>query len=192
MKGLKNIKPKNFIVFIILIGIIFSLYFYMNNNKSDKVKANTEAEKLLAMDLETKYPATPTGVVKLYSRISKCLYNDKWDNDEVNALIDMMRKLFATELLEENPKGKHNKNFKSEIADYKENKRTIMTYKIDGSNQVKKQKKDGVAYATLNSVYSTAESKDYYKIYQNFMLKKEGKQWKILGWKSIPEIEINE
>lgn len=192
MKGLKNIKPKNFIVFIILIGIIFSLYFYMNNNKSDKVKANTEAEKLLAMDLETKYPATPTGVVKLYSRISKCLYNDKWDNDEVNALIDMMRKLFATELLEENPKGKHNKNFKSEIADYKENKRTIMTYKIDGSNQVKKQKKDGVAYATLNSVYSIAESKDYYKIYQNFMLKKEGKQWKILGWKSIPEIEINE
>lgn len=192
MKGLKNIKPKKFIVFIILIGIIFSLYFYMNNNKPDKVKANTEAEKLLTMDLETEYPATPTGVVKLYSRILKCLYNDKWDNDEVNELIDMMRKLFAAELLEKNPKEKHNTNFKSEIADYKENKRTIMTYKIDGGNQVKTQKKEGVAYATLNSVYSIAESKDHYKIYQNFMLRKEGKQWKILGWKSIPEIEIDE
>lgn len=193
MKGLKNVNPKNFMVFIVLTGVIVGLYFYLNGNKQvDNMKGRTEAEKLLLKDLDGDYPATPTGVVKLYNRISKCLYNDPWNNDEVNGLIDMMRELFSVELLENNPAEKYNTSFKADIADYHEKRKTIMTYKVDGSNQVKTQEENGAEYATLNSVYSVAENKDHYKIYQRFILKKEGNQWKILGWKSIPDTEVIE
>lgn len=193
MKGLGNRNLKNFIVFIVLMGIIFSLYFYLNNNRQEETaQVKTEAEKLLAKDLETEYPASPTAVVKLYSRISKCLYNDKWDNDEVNELIIMIRGLYSTELLENNPTEKHNQSFKSDIAEYQDKKKTIMTYRVDGNRKVETWEKDSVEYASLNSVYSIAENKDHYKVYQNFVLKKEGKQWKILGWTNIPEIDIEE
>lgn len=193
MKGLKNGNPRQFIIFILLIGVIFSLYFYLNNNKQeDTVVAKTEAGKLLAKDLTTEYPATPTAVVKLYNRITKCLYNDKMENDDVNELIVMVRKLYSNELLENNPEEKYNAIFKADIADYKDKKKAIMTYRVDGNTQVDTWEKDGAEYASLNTIYSVAENKDHYKIYQNFLLKKEDKQWKIIGWKNIPETKIVE
>lgn len=193
MNGQRNKNPKNVIVFIVLIGIIFSLYFYLNNNKQeDAVKTKTEAEKLLEKDLTNDYPATPTSVVKLSNRISKCLYNDKLNNEQVNELIVMIRKLYSKELLENNPEEKYNKTFKSDIADYQDKKKSIMTYRVDGNNQVDNWEKDGVEYASLNTVYSVAEKKDHYKIYQNFILNKENSQWKIVGWTGIPETEIEE
>ncbi|ROR21896.1 hypothetical protein EDD66_1195 [Mobilisporobacter senegalensis] len=193
MKGLGNRNSKNFVVFIVLMGIIFSLYFYLNNNKQEETaQVKTEAEKLLAKDLEAEYPASPTTVVKLYNRISKCLYNGKWDNDEVNQLIDMIRKLYSSELLVNNPEEKHNQSFKSDIAEYQDKKRKISDYRVDGNGQMVTWEKEGIEYASLNAIYYIAENKNHDEIYQNFVLKKEGKQWKILGWTNIPEIDIEE
>lgn len=193
MDGQRNKNPKNIIVFIVLIGIIFSLYFYLNNNKQeDAVKTKTEVEKLLAKDLSSEYPATPTSVVKLSSRISKCLYNDKLNNEQVNELIVMIRKLYSKELLDNNPEEKYNKTFKSDIADYQDKKRKISDYRVDGNSQVNNWEKDGREYASLNVKYYVAEKKKHDDIYQNFILIKENSQWKILGWKSIPETEIEE
>lgn len=187
----KNSKQP-FILLIVIVAV-FIIFFIQRSKQPDNTvkKTNTEAQKLLAKDITIDYPATPTAVVKMYSRISKCLYNNNWENDEVNGLIEMIRLLYSEELLKNNPDDKYMASFKADIADYKDKKRTIMTYQIEGNSQIKTWDKEGIEYASLNTQYSMAEQKEHYKVFQEFLLKKDANsQWKIVGWKSIPEIDI--
>lgn len=197
-KNLKNLKfskkPKQMLIFTVMMIIILVAYFYLRDNKdSESMKLpNTEASRLLVKDVEIDYPATPTSVVKLYSRIIKTLYNDKWKNEEVDGLIQMLRLLYSEELLSKNEQEKYNTTIKSDIAEYNDKQKEIINYRVDGKSQVVTWKKDGVDYASLNVMYSMREKKDSFKIYENFILIKEKDKWKIVGWTSVPEVDIVE
>lgn len=190
--GIKN--PKQVLIFMILMSIILITFFSMRRNQEDGVVKlpNTEASRLLVRDLEVDYPATPTSVVKLYSRIIKTLYNDKWKNEEVDGMIHMLRMLYSEELLSQNEEEKYNKLFKSDIAEYKDKQKEIINYRVDGKSQVVTWEEDEKEYASLNVMYSMREKKRSFKIYENFILTKEEQGWKILGWTIVPKVEIVE
>lgn len=188
----KNIRQK--LIFLAIILVIFALYFATSKNQDEKnaTKKATEAEKILSIDLSTEYPKTPTAVMVLYSRISKALYNGEWDKDTTNALIDEMYQLYATELQVANPKETFQKNFKMEIAGYKDKSKKVMTYRVDGNDNVITTNENSVELANLNVSYSISKKNSHHTMYQNFILKKEADQWRILGWRSVPKVKIVE
>ena len=75
-----------------------AVYYYISStdgdNANEKTEPGTEVEKLLAKDLDTKYPETPVEVLKLYWRFNKCMYNDKMSDSEFEGLLKQLRKLY--------------------------------------------------------------------------------------------------
>ena len=78
-------KDKKIAQFIGGLGLvcvaILIVYFVLNQKANDdifskKENVSTEVQNILSKDLEGNYPATVREVVRLYSRISKCYYNE--------------------------------------------------------------------------------------------------------------------
>lgn len=60
----------------IFVVVVIYTYYYINNATKpvfpDTIREKTEAEILIEKDIEIAYPATPTEVLRLHLRITKC------------------------------------------------------------------------------------------------------------------------
>ncbi|MBO4510790.1 MAG: hypothetical protein J5718_05545, partial [Lachnospiraceae bacterium] len=85
----KKKSPLGTIVFMVLfaavvIGIYFAITRNKDNSSTKEIPAETsEADTLIKKDLDWEYPATPREVLKLYCRITKCLYNDDLTDEQI-------------------------------------------------------------------------------------------------------------
>ena len=79
---MKDKKIAQFIGGIGLVCVAILIVYFVLNQKADddifskKENVSTEVQNILAKDMERNYPATVREVVRLYSRISKCYYNE--------------------------------------------------------------------------------------------------------------------
>lgn len=163
------------------------------NEQKDEIGGGTEAEKLIAKDLENNYPGTPREVLKLYSRISKCLYSGELKDGQLEGLAEQIRLLFDDELLAQNPEGEYLEDLRADVEEYKELKKTIISYVIQKSSSVKESTVEGKKYATIIVTYMLREKSDYVKSYEEFVLREdEDGHWKILGWKLLEPDEVEE
>lgn len=192
-------KTKSILTWIILLAIavgIIVAYFILSSRKNE---ANYEAEKevtevtrLLDKNLDTAYPATPREVVKLYSRIMKCLYDQPIEAKQLAALTDQLRLLFDEELLGANPREQHIELLQAEIAEYAAAKRTVMSYQVESANNVVLWEYEQNEYARLVASYTEKEELSYLKVFEEFVLRKNDKgRWKIVGWKLTDKIDID-
>ena len=185
---------------LLLLGIVLLIVFYWLNNRpddstfaGDDVK-NTEAQKILAKDIDRYYPASVREVVRLYSRITKCWYNEKISAEEFAGLIAMQRKLFDAELLEENPLPAFTERLTREITDAKETKRTMINYRVQKESSVKKWETAEGSFASIIVCFMLKNNTEGYEYtYEEFLLREdENEQWKIVGWQLIAPIEIED
>ncbi len=174
MKGSKKSSKNNTVmtvIMMIVIGCVIVGTFAYIYNREDKDKLEpdielTEVQKLLVMDLESTYPATPREVVKLYSRFSMCIHNDDLTDEEFEKLGDKVQNLYAKELIEANPSDEYLMNL------------------ADSGNSIITWKEDGKEFARLLATYSLREGKEYNSVRQEFLLQKdEAGLYKILGWR---------
>lgn len=173
------------IVLVVAVGIGF-WQIIASKNSQDQDTARSKVEEvnaILKKDFSTGYPGTPREVVKMYSRINSCLYNNKLGDEDVDKLVDKMRELFDDELLASNPKDSHVEKLKEEMEQFRDAKRFISSYSIDNNSTVTKEKIKDMQYASLYASYLVQEGTDYSKTYEKFLLRedKDGK-WKIVGW----------
>ncbi len=172
---------------ILAILIIWSFYnITMKGQSQGDEIPKTEVEKLVKKDIEGNYPGTPREVLKLYCRITQCLYNDEMTEEQFEQLADQLRLLFDDELLENNENELYKKNLSTDIMSYHENEERISSYdvQLDSATKygtIKKEK-----YATLKVsllIQKSGSNKGLTKIYEEFLLRKskDGK-WKILNW----------
>jgi hypothetical protein len=152
----------------------------------------TELEILLEKDIPGSYPSSPREVLKLYSRITKVLYSEKLNDEQIGKLSEQICGLYDDELIANKPKENYLLDLKVEITDYRENNRTIMQYVIEDSDSVVYWDKKDQKYASLVASYTMKENNKYTKTFEEFILRKdkEGK-WKILGWKLSDKTEID-
>jgi len=192
MKGSKKSSKNNTVmtvIMMIVIGCVIVGTFAYIYNREDKDKLEpdielTEVQKLLVMDLESTYPATPREVVKLYSRFSMCIHNDDLTDEEFEKLGDKVQNLYAKELIEANPSDEYLMNLAVEVAEYHKSERKIKSYTIDSGNSIITWKEDGKEFARLLATYSLREGKEYNSVRQEFLLQKdEAGLYKILGWR---------
>lgn len=146
----------------------------------------SEIQTLLDMDFTNDYPGTPREVIKVYSRITSCLYNQSMSDEKQEALVEKMRELFDEELKNSNPQKDQMEDLRADIKEYKKAKRSISSYMIEKNSSVVKQKVKEKECASLYASYLLQEGSAYKKSTEKFLLCKDKKgKWKILGWELV-------
>ena len=192
---MKKTKQKTmgtiFIMAILVIAVGVGFWQIMESkraqSKNEEKSKIEEVNEIIEKDFEANYPGTPREVVKMYSRISSCCYNQELSDDELVLLVEKMRELFDEELLAANPTEKHIEELKKDAEKYHEAKRTISSNTEDKNSSVEKKNIDGKEYASLRASYLVQESNSgYTKTYEEFILRADDKKhWKIVGWQVV-------
>lgn len=178
-------KAKTIIIVIILAALIGGYYFYLSNKeKAQKETMVSTVQDILLRNLETNYPPTPKEVVKYFSDISKCVYNESYTDEELQKLADKLLALYDDELVENNPREQYVKDLAKDVEDMRKNGYSIATYTPSASTDVQYDTIDGRECAKLYCTYSIKTGANYVSSRQVFMLRRENAtgHWKILGF----------
>lgn len=176
-------------------GLVLWGFFKMTAQKQEpkEKEPKTEVGKLLKRDIKGNYPGTPREVLKLYGRITKCLYSDEMNQEEQEQLTLQLRLLYDDELLENNPEKEHISNLSGDVKSYIENKQKITGYEAGLASDIEYKTIDSREYAILNLYFIIQQSgkqKQFTKSNEEFLLRKDkDNQWKIVHWKLIEEEE---
>ena len=182
-KGLKLI-----ILGVIMVALLVMLYYHVANKKKsasseETTMKTTVVQELLMRDLEKSYPPTPKEVVKLYSDITQCFYNETYSDQELEELAEMSMKLMDAELRLMNPKEAYLESLKTEINDKKSQDCKIYSYNTSASTDVEFYTKDGREMASLYCTYTIRLGTTMGNTTELFILRKDDEgHWKILGW----------
>ncbi len=183
-----------FIMCLVIAGALIAYYQFMRRQHSQQAEKtpSTEVEKLIAKDIENGYPDSPTEVMKLWGRITQCLYNNA-GGDDVEKLVQQIRVMYSSELLEQNQEKAHLDKVKTELDNFRENKIKILNYSVDaGSNvQYKTVNNRECAYICFSSIL-TQKKRGYMKMYQDFILAKEDGKWKVIGFQEVKQEPASE
>lgn len=174
---------------VVVLGVFLALNLRENNGNKEN-KPNTEAQNILAKDLERNYPATVREVVRLYSRISQCYYNQDVSDEEFQKLIEVQRKLFDEEFLANNPLETFSNNLAMEIDVAKAAETIMSNYNVQKQSEVIDWESGENHFASIIACYTMAGN-GRTKTYQEFLLREdENRRWKIVGWRLTDPIEI--
>lgn len=190
---MKNSKQKTTTIIVIMFALVVAIaigFWTILEHGRNKVEEeniihskNEEVNTLVNKDLKINYPSTPREVLKMYSRLQTCAYNQGLSDKDLTAIIEQMRLLFDDELIAANSLEKQLEDVKKEIKEFKKKKQTISNYVIDKDSSVKEKKIKEKEYATLVVSYLIKEDRGYNKTYEQFILRKDAEnKWKILGW----------
>lgn len=187
---------KSGVVILLLVASMIGYYYYLSNRQQAKEPVNVEmtaAQKLISRNLDTNYPPTPKEVVRFYSELTTCFYNEEYTDGELEQLADKARQLFDTELAQKNEWGQYIIGLKNDIDVYKEKSIRITNYSIPASTDVYEFEEDGFQFARLYCTYTLSNGTNKQQIEEVFLLRKdEKKHWKIYGWDLAENVVIEE
>ena len=189
MKKLSSFKG---VIVILVLAALIIMYFYHLSNVSrgeeeDEAAAVKNAvTEVLQRNLTTDYPQTPKEVVKYFSEITKCYYNEKLGDDDVEALATQMLYLYDDELASAKSFDEYMFDLRSDITYYNTNGYVISSYSPSASTDVEYFTQDGHQWARLWCVYTIKCGRNYKPIQEVFILRKDEKShWRIFGWKEV-------
>lgn len=189
-KMAKNMSIFAFMTCLIIIGVVFLYYNHKQEvDVGGTAKKASEVEILSTKDMELSYPETPVEVMKLFGRFNQCIYNTAADmsDEEFDRLLNQMRVIYSSKLLEQNSFDEQKDSLKSEIQEFSKMKRKIVNYTVEKSSSVQYEKIENQECAYLQMAFFMSENGNYSKSFQDYVLVKEGKQWKILAFKKNTE-----
>lgn len=194
MKRFKGMKGT--IILIVLACLIIGYYFYLSND-SDSPSANvtndeevvatmTMSQKALSRNLQSNYPPSPREVVKYFSEITQCYYNEEHDEEEIKALGLKMREIYDAELVANQTEEEYLDLLERDIEEYRANNRTITSFSPSSSVDVETFTQDGYEWARLYCMYDVKQDSLIYPTNMCFILRKDAEgHYKIYGWKKI-------
>lgn len=196
----KKQSKKKFVIFLITVccivaGVLVVYYYMMKQQqyRAENPSEATETQKLIDKDLDAGYPETPTEVLKLWGRLNQCLYNtEDLTDEEYNSLFLQLRKMYSSQLLEQNQEDEHSARLSTEIDDFQKDKRKIVSYTADESADVKYKTVDKKECAMLTLSYLVSQKGEYTKGYQEFVLVKEDDKWKVLGFENSAQSAVEQ
>ena len=180
---------------VVVLGVFLALNLREDDGVFSKAeKPNTEAQNILAKDMERNYPATVREVVRLYSRISRCYHNETISEEEFQELVEMQRKLFDEQFLDNNPLDTFTNNLSAEIEAAKARKYQMVSWRVQKQSSVKDWQDGDNHFASIIASYAMNETEaGPTKTYEEFLLREdENGRWKIVGWRLTDPIEIED
>ncbi|MDE5679788.1 MAG: hypothetical protein K2I01_05075 [Lachnospiraceae bacterium] len=185
-KKTKGAAIKGSILIVVMIALIIGYYYYLSNRdkaKKEEVKELTVAQELIARDLTRNYPPTVREVIRFYSEITKCFYNEEYDSGELELLAAQARLLYDDELNENNEWGAYIIELKEDIKYFEENSIRITSYSVPASTDVDFFEDSGYEFARFYCTYYLASGSSKQTVEEVYLLRKdEVGHWRIYGW----------
>ena len=196
----KKKGPLGTIIFMVLfaavvIGIYFAITRNKDNSSTKEIPAETsEADTLIKKDLDWEYPATPREVLKLYCRITKCLYNDDLTDEQIKKLVSQVRNLYSFDLLENNAEDEQIAFIKGDRAEYKKDKKTIFSFAIDSASNIEYMDTKAGKTAVIKMYFTLKAGAQMDRAFEEFsLIQQDDGKWKIAAWRlSENEVAIDE
>jgi len=177
------------VIIMMLVGaaIIFAYRNVLKKSSDEKVQSQntlTVLENLLSRDMDKKYPVTAREVLKLYARIMVALYGGEGEitDEQIEGLVDMVRKMYSAELLEANSRSKQIEDAMNEIYMFRENDIAINGYQVEKAKNAITWPDGEKEYYRLLVLLNVKEKGFNAALCKQFILVKEGMVWKIVGW----------
>lgn len=176
------------LIMAVLVGVVGCYAYFSGKARQTAEDAALSAVQLvLSRDLQNDYPATVKEVLKYYTEIEKCFYNEEYTDEELEALAMQARKLYDDELLAANEVETYMEKLKADIATFKANSRRMTGVAVAASTSVYYFEEDASQFARIHCAYTLSD-----KVVNNssvgvvYLLRQdENKRWKIYGWKSV-------
>ena len=193
MKKLNEFK--GVIIVLVLATALIIYYRHMSNvskgkEAEDVVSSTSVVSETLQRNLNTDYPQTPKEVIKYFSDITKCFYNEEYTEDELVQLADQMLLLYDPELAGFKSYQDYLFDLKADIDYYKTNNYVISSYSPSASTDVEFFSEDGYDWARIWCVYTIKSGRFYKPIQEVFILRKDDRShWRIYGWRLVSDTE---
>ena len=195
----KKSGPLGTIIFMVLFAaVVIGIYFAITRGKNTDTKEipaeTSEADTLIKKDLDWEYPATPREVLKLYCRITKCLYNDDLTDEQIKKLVSQVRNLYSFDLLENNAEDEQIAFIKGDRAEYKKDKKTIFSYAIDSASNIEYIDTKAGKTALIKMYFTLKAGANMDRSFEEFsLIQQDDGKWKIAAWRqSENETAIDE
>lgn len=185
MKRFKT--PRGAFFLLLAMGCVLLAYYLINlrieKSKPEDYVQLTAVQEVLSRNLTTNYPQTPKEVIKYYSEITKCFYNEECTEEELHALAMKAQELYDHDLVANKTEEQYLYDLKSEIQAFKEKDYYISSYGTSSSTDVYDFTEDGYEFARLYCTYNIRVGTVIQPIEEVFLLRMdlEG-HWKIYGW----------
>ena len=107
------------VVLMLVLTAVVGCYAFLSGRAKEKEKEAelTAVQLVLSKDLDRDYPATPKAVIRYYTEIEKCFYNETCTDEELEQLGMKARQLYDEELLANNEVGTYLTRLKTEIEE---------------------------------------------------------------------------
>lgn len=179
----------------VMVLLVVGYYYYLSNRNVPQPEEAVPEEEVLAptqevllRNLDTNYPPTPREVVKYFSEITQCFYNEENTEEEIEALGLKIRELYDDELVENQTEENYLASLKFDIEEFKKYNRTISSYAPSSSVDVDTFSEDGYDWARLYCIYGIKQGELLYNSNIVFVLRKDEQgHYKIYGWKLVEE-----
>lgn len=183
------------LIVVLFVSAILGLFIYVNNKpqsgsvEDDVVISNVD--NVVLRNLDINYPPTPKEVLKYYSEITMCFYEENLSEEDLVRLAQTARKLYDAELCADITEEEYLASLREDILEFNSLDIVVSGYTVSSSTDVEEFVVDGRECARLYATYRLRQGTEY--IYSNevfIMRKDEDGHWKILGWELLEEEEV--
>lgn len=183
------------ILIVVIVGLVGLYTFLINRARTRAAEAAlTPVQSVLSRDLTKNYPATVKEVIKYYTEIEKCFYNEDCTDEEIEALGVQARMLYDQELLDNNEMGTYITELKANIKSFKDSKGRLTAVTVASSTNVDFFSDDGYEFARIYCGY-TVKASNTQAISEGrvYLLRRDAnRHWKIYGWDSDDNVHVGE
>lgn len=181
---------KIIIIGICIAAIVVGYYYYLSNRnvpQPEEVVPEDEVltvtQRTLLRNLDTNYPPTPREVIKYFSEITQCFYNEENTEEEIEKLGLKIRELYDSELAANQTQEEYLTALKADVEDFKQQGRTIASFTLSASVDVELFSENGYEWARLYCIYGVEQGGLLYNSNIVFVLRKDEQgHYKIFGW----------
>jgi len=188
-KNKKSSSLKLVIVIAILAVLVLVYYYHLSSRRGAPTEETdvtlTVVQEVLSRNLTANYPPTPKEVVRYYSDITECFYNEEYTEEEFQQLAVQIQGLYDKELIANKTQEQYITDLQTEILTFREMNYTISSYTLSSSVDIENSKftRDGYEWAKVYCYYSLSDGTRILKTSEVFLLRKDEEgHWKIYGW----------
>lgn len=192
---MKNRYKKIAILIVVLFVLaVLGVFIYINNKPQQSAEQEvviSNVDNLVLRNLEINYPPTPKEVLKYYSEITMCFYQEDLSEEDLVKLAQTAMKLYDEELCANMTEDEYIASLREDILEFNSLDVVVSGYTVSSSTDVEEFELDGREYARIYATYRLRQGTEYIYSSEVFVMRKdEDGHWKILGWDLLEEEEV--
>ncbi len=183
------------IIGIVAIAVMVIVVFWMQSRKNtDPGEPEVDVSQvmdILLRDIDKTYPPTPKEVLKYYSEITCCFYNDSLTQEQLEQLAERSYVLYDDELKDHMSFDQYLEDLQQEVLSFQAQKIVVSGYSVSAAADVERFNEDGFEWARLYATYRLRQGTEYLYSNEVFLLRKDDDgHWKIYGFDLVEDGDV--